>query len=68
MKSTCRDVYPGDPNVVGLLKGTDSRRYKSLIINGHVDVAEVSIDDQWETDSFTPIVKDDVVIVEVKLI
>lgn len=35
------DVYPGDPNVVGKLKGTDSADYYSLIINGHVDVAEV---------------------------
>lgn len=56
------DVYPGDPNVVGLLKGTDPANYKSLIINGHMDVAEVSEDEEWEKDPFTPIVRDGVVI------
>nr|WP_227936308.1 acetylornithine deacetylase [Alkalihalobacillus deserti] len=56
------DVYPNDPNVVGFLKGSDSNYYKSLIINGHVDVAEVSEDEEWETDPFTPIVRDGVVI------
>ncbi|MFA9556320.1 acetylornithine deacetylase [Evansella sp. AB-rgal1] len=56
------DVYPNDPNVVGFLKGTDSGRYKSLIINGHVDVAEVSPDEAWELDPFTPIVRDGYVI------
>ncbi len=39
---------PGDPNVVGLLKGTDATDYHSLIINGHVDVAEVKEDEDWE--------------------
>ncbi|MDQ0256973.1 acetylornithine deacetylase [Evansella vedderi] len=56
------DVYPGDPNVVGLLKGTDSDNHKSLIINGHMDVAEVSEDENWEKDPFTPIMRDGVVI------
>jgi acetylornithine deacetylase/succinyl-diaminopimelate desuccinylase family protein len=56
------DVYPGDPNVVGVLKGIDSINHKSLIINGHVDVAEVSPDEAWESDPFTPIVRDGVII------
>ncbi|MCD8508796.1 MAG: acetylornithine deacetylase [Bacillus sp. (in: Bacteria)] len=56
------DVYPGDPNVVGLLKGTDPANHKSLIINGHMDVAEVSEDEEWEKDPFTPIVRDGIVI------
>ncbi|TLS36950.1 acetylornithine deacetylase [Pseudalkalibacillus caeni] len=56
------DVYPGDPNVVGLLKGTDPEQHKSLIINGHMDVAEVSEDEEWETDPFTPIIRDGKVI------
>lgn len=51
------DVYPGDPNVVGKLKGTDSADYYSLIINGHVDVAEVKEDEEWEHDPFHPIEK-----------
>ncbi|MFE5317933.1 acetylornithine deacetylase [Paenibacillus sp. NPDC056579] len=52
------DVYPGDPNVVGVKKGTSSGDYKNLIINGHIDVAEVSADEAWEKDPFEPIVKD----------
>ena len=56
------DVYPGDPNVVGVLKGTDPARHKSLIVNGHVDVAEVGPDEAWETGPFQPIVRDGVVI------
>lgn len=49
------DVYPNDPNVVGVLKGTKSAEYKSLIINGHMDVAEVSPEEEWTVDPFTPI-------------
>lgn len=56
------DVYPNDPNVVGVLKGTESEHYKSLIVNGHIDVAEVSEDEEWEEDPFTPVVKDGAVI------
>ncbi|MGP7816467.1 acetylornithine deacetylase [Niallia sp. 01092] len=56
------DVYPNDPNVVGVLKGTNSSSYKSLILNGHIDVAEVNEGEQWQGDPFTPIVKDDVII------
>jgi len=56
------DVYPGDPNVVGVLKGSGEGRYKSLILNGHMDVAEVSAGEPWETGPFLPIVRDGVVI------
>lgn len=56
------DVYPGDPNVVGVLRGSEPGEHKSLIINGHMDVAEVSADEPWETDPFTPIVRDGVII------
>ncbi|NOU96465.1 acetylornithine deacetylase [Paenibacillus sp. LMG 31456] len=56
------DVYPGDPNVVGVLKGQAGDTYKSLIINGHVDVAEVNEDEPWEKEPFTPIVRDGVII------
>ncbi len=51
------DVYPNDPNVVGVRKGRQSDSYKSLIINGHIDVAEVQENEQWESDPFIPIVK-----------
>ncbi|KIL47196.1 acetylornithine deacetylase [Jeotgalibacillus soli] len=56
------DVYPNDPNVVGVLEGTDSENYKSLIINGHIDVAEVDEAEQWEVDPFTPVVKNNAII------
>lgn len=56
------DVYPNDPNVVGVKKGTNGTSHKSLIINGHIDVAEVHEDEQWATDPFTPFVKDGVII------
>ncbi|WP_428910227.1 acetylornithine deacetylase [Niallia sp. Krafla_26] len=56
------DVYPGDPNVVGVLKGTNPNQYQSLIINGHMDVAEINEGEAWITDPFTPVVRDGVVI------
>jgi acetylornithine deacetylase len=56
------DVYPGDPNVVGVLKGKEPDRYKSLIINGHIDVAEVNENENWEVGPFTPVVRDGVII------
>ncbi|SER17027.1 N-formyl-4-amino-5-aminomethyl-2-methylpyrimidinedeformylase [Faunimonas pinastri] len=56
------DIYPGDPNVVGVRKGRRSDGFRSLILNGHVDVAEVSPDEPWETGPFQPIVRDGVVI------
>lgn len=52
------DVYPNDPNVVGVKKGRESGKYKSLILNGHVDVAEVREDEDWLTNPFDPVVKD----------
>jgi acetylornithine deacetylase len=51
-------VHPGDPNVVGVLKGRAPEGASSLIINGHVDVAEVSPDEAWETGPFQPFVRD----------
>lgn len=56
------DMYPGDPNVVGVLKGADSEHYKSLIINGHIDVAEINEDEEWLSDPFTPIIQDGAII------
>ncbi|WP_028552702.1 acetylornithine deacetylase [Paenibacillus sp. UNC451MF] len=56
------DVYPGDPNVVGVRKGQASGEYKSLIINGHIDVAEVNAGEAWENDPFEPFVKDGVLV------
>lgn len=52
------EVYPGDPNVVGVLKGQASGTHKSLLINGHIDVAEVQEGEAWERGPFEPFVKD----------
>jgi acetylornithine deacetylase len=56
------DVHPGDPNVVGILRGSDAGAHHSLIINGHVDVAAVEPGEAWETGPFRPIVRDGVII------
>lgn len=54
------DVYEGDPNVVGVLTGTKSTEYNSLLINGHIDVASVEEGEQWDQDPFNPVVKDNI--------
>jgi acetylornithine deacetylase len=50
------DVFPGEPDVVGVLKGTGGGR--SIILNGHIDVAEVRPDEPWKRDPFNPFVED----------
>ncbi|PLS07148.1 acetylornithine deacetylase [Neobacillus cucumis] len=52
------DVYPGDPNVVGILHGQSSDQFNSLIINGHVDVAEVGDAKEWSSSPFEAYLKD----------
>ncbi|MCZ8493127.1 acetylornithine deacetylase [Priestia megaterium] len=56
------DLYCNDPIVVGTLKGKKSPDYQSLIINGHMDVAEVQENEKWETDPFEAVVKDNKII------
>src|SRR5690625_2456863 len=56
------DVYPNDPDVVGVRKGEKSATHQSLIINGHIDVAEVREDEEWESDPFQPIIKNETII------
>ncbi|RJS61981.1 acetylornithine deacetylase [Bacillus sp. PK3_68] len=56
------DVHPNDPNVVGRWPGTDAEKYQSLIINGHIDVAEIHEDEGWEADPFQAVVKEGSVI------
>lgn len=51
------EVYPNDPNVVGKRKGASPENYQSLIINGHIDVAEVHEDEEWEANPFQPAVR-----------
>ncbi|WP_307851969.1 acetylornithine deacetylase [Neobacillus rhizophilus] len=52
------EVYPGDSNVVGILKGESSEQYNSLIVNGHVDVAEVGDEKEWGLVPFSARIKD----------
>jgi formylaminopyrimidine deformylase len=52
------DVYPGDPNIVGVLQGKSRENYNSVIINGHVDVAEVGDDKEWSIPPFNASVMD----------
>jgi formylaminopyrimidine deformylase len=52
------EVYPGDSNVVGILPGKSSELYNSLIVNGHVDVAEVGDDKEWGSSPFKTWIKD----------
>ncbi|WP_158738272.1 acetylornithine deacetylase [Alteribacillus sp. YIM 98480] len=53
------DVYPGDPNVVGTWKGVDPEKHQSLIINGHMDVAEVDKENEtWKYGPFEPVAVD----------
>lgn len=52
------DVYPGDPNVVGILPGEAPEDYHSLIMNGHVDVAEVGDEAGWYHSPFSATIKD----------
>lgn len=56
------DVHPGDPNVVGVIRGSAGATHRSLIINGHIDVAAVEAGEAWETGPFQPILRDGAVI------
>jgi len=51
------EIYPGEPNVVGVL---DSKKPgKSIILNGHMDVAEVRADEHWMSDPFVAKIEND---------
>jgi formylaminopyrimidine deformylase len=50
------DVFPGEPDLVGSLSGSGGGR--SIILNGHMDVAEVRPNEKWNTDPFQPVLKD----------
>lgn len=52
------DVYPGDPDLVAIWRGSEPERAASLLINGHVDVAEVGLLDAWTDPPFEPAVRD----------
>ncbi|MFD0049803.1 acetylornithine deacetylase [Actinomycetes bacterium NPDC127524] len=47
------ELYPGDWNIAGILPGKSSNTYNSLIIIGHVDVAETGDICGWDNNPFT---------------
>ncbi|MCP3027352.1 acetylornithine deacetylase [Halobacillus sp. A5] len=46
------NLYPGDPIVAGTKQGYKHNQAQSLIINGHLDVAAIEENEQWEEDPF----------------
>lgn len=51
------EVFPGRPDVVGILKGTG--RGRSLILNGHIDVVPARLLDEWHSNPFEAVFKDE---------
>ncbi|WP_100372195.1 acetylornithine deacetylase [Bacillus sp. FJAT-45037] len=47
------EVYENDPNVVATKAGTNSEHHQSLLLNGHIDVASVSKEENWTYPPFT---------------
>lgn len=52
------DVYPDDPDVVGTLRGQAPDTHRSLLINGHIDVAEIGPEEAWTHPPFQATVTD----------
>ncbi|MBN1835631.1 MAG: acetylornithine deacetylase [Spirochaetales bacterium] len=52
MKTELIELYPGEPLLVGVKEGKRSKR--TLVFNGHVDVAQVNPDENWEFAPFEP--------------
>ncbi len=51
MKTAMHDLYPGEPLVVGVAQGEPGQR--TLVFNGHVDVAQVEEGEKWDFDPFS---------------
>ena len=41
------EVFPGDPDVVGVVRGDAGDAYQSLLLNGHIDVADAEPESAW---------------------
>jgi formylaminopyrimidine deformylase len=50
------DALPGRPNVVGRLRGAGGG--PTVVLNGHVDVCEDRLLEQWSTDPYQAVVQD----------
>ena len=53
--SSDRKEFKGNPNVVGIWKGTGNG--KSMILNGHIDVVPEGDLDEWEYDPYSGIIR-----------
>ena len=51
------EVYPGDPDVVGRWRGAGGAEARSLLFNGHIDVAEIAAAG-WRSDPFAATERD----------
>ncbi|NIQ40270.1 MAG: acetylornithine deacetylase [Proteobacteria bacterium] len=51
MKTEMHDLYPDEPLVVGIAQGETGQR--TLVFNGHVDVAQIEEDEKWNFDPFS---------------
>jgi acetylornithine deacetylase/succinyl-diaminopimelate desuccinylase family protein len=47
------DVLPGRPDVVGVLRGEGGG--PTVVLNGHIDVCEDRLLEQWSTDPYEPV-------------
>jgi acetylornithine deacetylase len=52
MKTRIHDLYPDEPLVVGIAEGKSGKR--TLVFNGHVDVAQVEEGEKWDFEPFDP--------------
>ncbi len=52
------ESFQNRPVVVGILKGQNTGKGKSLLINGHVDVVTPEPLDKWKTNPFQAIIKE----------
>ncbi len=51
LKTEMFDLYPDEPLLVGVKPGKRGRR--TLVFNGHVDVAQVNPEEKWDFEPFT---------------
>ena len=50
IQTVFHDLYPGEPLLVGKITG--EKPLHTLILNGHVDVAQINEDEHWDSDPF----------------